>query len=336
MPNISTYTLPQMTDLVKRSFLKKQKNFPKIMRDAEFVVSDTMPHGTGDTKRFAERVTRNQYASTRPEGSVSAMAQVQYGWEKDATAYTVSLEISITKRMRDAGKNQEMLDQITDLSEVCPNRMELDLSHRFTFAWSTSYTTLDGVSMDVTTGDGKALIATDHQLTGSATTYSTQITGNVQFSKGGLEIAEKSFVENSFNNLGEKVPVKADTIMTTDDPNTVHQVQELIQATADVVSSNAGTHNVYRSAYKHVINPRIATTPTGGVDATKAKYWFLIASSASDLYFSVLNEAYLKTPADGNNGEEFSSENWKYLAGADYCIAAVTAKWIRGSKGDGS
>lgn len=306
------------------------------MRDAAFVVSDVIPHGTGDTKRFAERITRNQYASTRAEGAVSQMAQVQYGWEKDATAYTVSLEISITKRMRDAGKNQEMLDQITDLSEVCPNRMELDLSHRFTFAWSTSYVTLEGTSTDITTGDGKALIATDHALTGSATTYSTQILGNPAFSKAALEIGEKSYVEGSFNNLGEKVPMKPDTIMTTDDPNTIHQVQELMNATADVLTSNSGTHNVYRGAYKHVINPRIATTATGGVDATKAKYWFLLCSMSSDLHFSVLNDAYLKTPADGNNGEEFSSENWKYLAGADYCIAAVTAKWVRGSKGDAS
>lgn len=334
MTNISTYSLPQFTDLVKRSFTKNLEELPKVMRNADFVVKDVQPHGTGDVKRFAERLQRNQYASFRAEGDKSDNARVQYGYEKDLSIYTVALEVSITKRMRDAGKNQAILDQVTDLSEVCPNRMELDLSHRFSFAWSTSYTDLDGRNVDVSVGDGLALIATGHTLTGSATTYSTQITGNPQFSKGALEITEQSFVENSYNNLGEKIAMKPNTILTTDDPNTCHQVQELIKATSDVTSNNSGTFNVYQNSYKHVKAPRIATTATGAVDATKRKYWFLIDSNMSDLYFTVLNEPYLKTPMDGNNGEDFSSENWNYVAAADYGITTVSAKWIRGSKGD--
>jgi hypothetical protein len=46
-----------------------------------------------------------------------------------------------------------------------------------------------------------ALISTVHTLTGSATTYSNQITGNPQFSKGALENAEKLFVEETYDNL---------------------------------------------------------------------------------------------------------------------------------------
>ena len=65
------------------------------------------------------------------------------------------------------------------------------------------------------------------------------------------------------------------------------------------------------------------------MDATKRRYWFLIDSGASDFNLAILNEAYLKTPTDGNNGEDFSSENWNYLSGMDYGIAVVTAKWIK-------
>ena len=156
---------------------------------------------TGEHKRFAERLHRNQYAKERDEGDSSLQAQIQYGYEKDMSVYTTSLEVSITKRMRTAGKNQDILDSVTSLSEVCPNRIDLDLAHRLTFAWNTSYTALDGTTKTIDTGDDLALISGSHTLTGSATTYSNQISGNPQFSKGSLETAEKSFVEGSYNNL---------------------------------------------------------------------------------------------------------------------------------------
>jgi hypothetical protein len=121
----------------------------------------------------------------------------------------------------------------------------------------------------------------------------------------------------------------ADTIVTTDDPNTIHQVRELLNAEANVDTSNAATFNVFKNAYKHVIVPRIATTGTGATDTTKRKYRFLVASRNSSFYFTILNEPYTKAPADGNNGEEFSSENWNYLTASSYGIAIVSPEWIK-------
>lgn len=162
MANISSYTFPQMTDLVTRSFQDGLKSLPQIMRNSGIVVEEAMPMHTGEFKRFAERLHRNQYASTRAEGNTSKQGKVQYGYEKDMQVYTVSLEVSITKRMRVAGKNQEILDQITSLAEVCPSTIDLDLANRLTFAWATSYTNRDGSTVDVSVGDAKALIAANH------------------------------------------------------------------------------------------------------------------------------------------------------------------------------
>lgn len=331
--------MPQFTDLIQRSFVFSGKKLESVMKAASFVIKDTLPHGTGNTRRYAEMVDADQYAGVRDEGGVSRQARIQYGYEKDLTTYTISQERSITKLMRDAGKNPEIIKAITDLSEVCPNTIDLDLSHRFTFFDATSYTRTAGgtsTTVDLTVGDGLAFGSTVHKLTGSATTYSNIIAGNPQFSKGALENAEKLFVEETYDNLGVKMAMAADTILTTDDPNTINQVRELMNATADVNSSNAGTFNVYKGAYKHVIAPRIATTAAGATDTTKRKYWALIASKNSSMYFTTLNAPYLKTPMDGNNGEEFSSENWNYLAGADYGIVIVSPKWAKLSKGTGA
>lgn len=336
MPQISSYTLPQMTDLVNRSFEDAMEALPQEMKKSNIVIDDTLQMNTGLFKRFAERIHRNQYASGRPEGDRSKAAKVQYGYEKDMEVSTVSLEVSITKLMRDAGKNKDILDQITTLTEVCPSTMDLDLAHRLTFHTATSYTNRDGISVDITVGDGLALASAAHTLTGSALTYSNIIPWNPQFSKGALEVAERLFTENTYNNLGEKMLMTADTIVTTDDPNSCNQVRELLNATANVDTSNSGTFNVYSNAYKHIKSSRIATDANGATDSSKRKYWFLASSRHSDFYISVLNQPYVKAPADGNNGEDFSSENWNYLTAATYGIAIVTGKWIKTSTGTGA
>lgn len=339
MANISSYSLPQLTDLITRSFLYANKTLPQVMRNSPFVISDVIPHGTGDTRRYAEDIDADQYAGVRDEGGASRQGKVQYGYEKDAQTYTISQERSITKHMRDTGKNPQILKAITFLGNVWPNTIDLDLAHRITFGTATSYTRTAGgtsTTVDITVGDGLALFSTVHKLTGSATTYSNIIAGNPQFSKGALENAEKLFVEETYDNLGIKMYMEADTIITTDDPNSINQVRELLNATANVDSANAGTFNVYSSAYKHVKSHRIATTAAGAPDTTKRKYRALAASKSSTFYFSILNEPYLKTPMDWNNGEEFSTENWNYLCWADYAIAIVSGKWIKFSTGLGA
>jgi len=65
--NISTYQLPQFTDLVNRSFMAAQKELPQEVFNSDFVVKDVKPHQTGDSTRYAERPDKNQYASFRAE-----------------------------------------------------------------------------------------------------------------------------------------------------------------------------------------------------------------------------------------------------------------------------
>jgi len=333
---INTGSLPQFTDLVKRSFIGGLEILSRDMRDASFVIEENQAENTGTYKRITERLTRSEYASGRPEGDVAKQTQVQYGYEKDLSITTIALAVSITKVMRKGGKDKEIIDKVTSLTEVVPNTIDADLSHRITFFTATTYVNRDGDTVDITVGDGLALGSAVHTLTGSATTYSTIISGNPQFTKGALELGEKSMVEGTFNNLGQKMAVKPDTILTTDDPNTCNQVAELMKSTANVDSSNSGTFNVYQNKYKHVIAPRIATTANGSVDSTKAKYWALIDSRLSDFTLAILYDAELSTPMDGNNGEDISSGNWNYVVDAMYGIAIATPKAFRLSTGLGS
>jgi len=333
---INSNSLPQFTDLVRRNFTYNLESMPQVMRTSGMVVEDPLEQNTWEFKRYAERLHRNQYGSRRDEGDTAKQATIQYGYEKDLQVHTVALEVSITKRMRVAGKSQDMIDAVTNLSTVCPSSIDLDLSHRITFAHETSYVDRDGNTITTTVWDGLAWASASHTLTGSATTYNNIVTGNPQFSKGALENAQKLAVEESYNNIGEKMVVNCNIIFSTDDPNTCNQIKELLNSTADVSTDNSGTFNVYSNALKHVELPRVATTAAGAVDTTKRKYWGIYSSMDSDFYFSTLEAPYLKTPTDGNNGEEFSSENWNYLAGTTYGIAIVTGRAIKISKWDWS
>ena len=339
MANISTLNFGQLSDLIEREFMDNLKTLSRDMLDSGIVRKNVIPHGTGDTRRMAEAIDSTQYAGVRDEGDTANQAEIQYGWEKDLQTYTIAQERSVSKHMRDVGKDNQIDAIVKNLAEVCPNTIDLDLSHRLTFAWSTSYTRTAGntsTTIDTTVGDGLSLIATNHTLTGSSTTYSNQLPGNPQFSKGSLENMAKLFVEQTYDNLGVLRAMEPDTIITTRDPNTINQVRELLHATSNIDSSNSGTMNVYANAFKHKPISRIATTASGQYDTTKAKYWFLASSDNSSFYYSVLNEPYFKKPMDGNNGEVFSSEDWNYLVAADYGIAIVGARWIKWSKGDWS
>lgn len=151
MTQINTASLPQFTDLVKRTFTNTVKSLPNIMRNAPFVNVEKIASNTGLYKRFGERLHRSEYGSFRAEGDQSKVARVQYGYEKDLAVSTISSSISITQLMREGGKNQDIIDSVLSLGLVVDNRMDLDLSHRFTFATATTYVDQDGRTTDIAT-----------------------------------------------------------------------------------------------------------------------------------------------------------------------------------------
>lgn len=237
--------------------------------------------------------------------------------------------------MRLGGKDQQIIRDLTDLGGIGYREIDLVLSHRLGFGWSTSYTNSRGFVKDLTCGDGLALFSAVHKLTGSASTFSNIVPNNPQFSKGAYTAAKKIAVENTLNNLGEKMALDYDIVVTTDDEDTVIAVKELSNATADITSSNAGTYNVYKGL-KHVIAPRIATTAIGGIDTTKRKYWFLGSTMLQPIIYGEMKAPFIKTPKDGNNGEDALTANWNFVSWAYWGTAVASPRGVIGSKGDGT
>ena len=332
--------LQSLSDLVKNAqilWLKGADSVDQVMRKSGLVKEVPVPQNTGNTREFSE-VDLNEYAKEKGESDQASRAKVQQGYSKIGTLKRVATDIGITYEMRTQGKYLEVTQKLTNLGKLVPNRMDLDLSHRITFCGSTSYTDMDGKTVDTTVGDGYQLAYTAHTLKGSSTTFRNRLANSPQLSRGALEAMETMRLNNTYNQFGEKKTIKDDILWTTDDPNTVNTAKELIRATSSITSgSNTGVPNVYEGKYKHVILPRVATDANGANDTTKAKYWGLACSELSTLMLGVHEEAHMKMPpTEGSNAEEFSTDDWNFGARGGWMIVVVNAVWFSVSFGDGT
>jgi len=328
-----------LSDFVANSTIlwaKGLDSVPQIARRSGLYKEVPIPHMTGNTRTFSE-VDLEEYASRKGESNQSSRAKVQQGYSKTGTLYRVSKDIGISYEMRSQGKYQEMKEKLTNLGKLVPNRMDLDLTHRFSFITATSYTDLDGESVDTTVGDTLAGASTAHTLRGSSTTFRNRLANNPQFSRGALESMEQMRVENTYNQFGEKMTIPDDIIWSGDDPNTINTIAEVLRSTSNPTQNNPGVINTYVNKYRHVVLPRLATTAVGAVDSTKAKYWGVASSQMSTAYLGVHEEARLKTPpADGKSNEDFATDDWNFGTRGGYLIVWVSAAWLGFSDGLGN
>lgn len=336
MDQLSITSLPDFVRNATILWLKGADQFEAVMRRSGIVKEVAIPMNSGNTREFSE-VNLEQYARVKNEREQAQIAKVQQGYSKVGTLYRIAFSEPITYEMRSQGKYPEIIGTITNLLPTAMNRMEIDLQHRITFAGSTSYTDMDGRSVDISLGDTLALASTVHTVRSSSTTFRNRLANSPQVSRGALEAMEKMRVENHINQFGQKVPVMDDILWTTDDPNSVNTVRELLQSTASIDSgANSNVKNVYQGKYKHVILPRVATDASGNVDSTKAKYWGVVSSRESSFYLGVHEEPHVIPPSAGGNAEDALTDDWWFNVRAGYMIVVVSAQFFGISYGDGT
>lgn len=332
---LNTSTLSDFTRLADYIFIQALKSVKQAARNSGLFRLSVFPANSGDTHEFNE-IDLEQYSTIKDEGDQAEQALVQQGYTKILTLTRYGKDIPITWEMRRRNKYQDVVNRLTNVAKMQANRMDLDLSHRITFATATTYTNKEGQSINISVGDTLALASTAHTLRGTSTTFRNRLANNPQISKGALENMEQMIVENTLDQFGVKMEIGHDILWTTDDPNTINTARELLQATAEVAAPNEGIPNVYRGKYKHVVLPRVATDANGAVDSAKNKYWGLASSSMTTANLAIEQEPTLDAPSAGSNSEEFSTEDWIFRGRASYGITTVSANWFTLSLGDGT
>lgn len=334
MAELNTASLNDLVRNAKIMWLDALVSEPRNAYESGLFQIDFIGEGQGDTKDYSE-IDLEEYASNKDEGDQAERAKIQQGYTRTMTAVRRGKDIGITVEMRKGNKYREVVARLTNLGQLLPNRMELDLTHRFTFGTATTYTDKDGVTVNIATGDTLALYSTVHTLRGTSTTYRNRLAGNAKVSKGSIEGMERLIAEETLNQFGEKKSMPFDVIWSGDDPNTVNTIREFLQSTADPSSVNSGVINVNKAKYRHVILPRLATTAAGLPDSTKRYYWGLGCTNPSynSSFLGVWEEPFILSPQD--LGKD-STENWDFGTRGRYGICIVGAKHIKFSSGDGA
>lgn len=325
---LATVTFPELTDLVNRNFISVGSMI--IPNAKQLFLTDTMGASEGELKLLQEFDTTT-YAKAKAQGADSKKASFGIGYYITIKAKRIGIESEITFEMRRYNKKQEVMAAITSLPYFCPQRVELDLTHRLTFCTATSYVDMDGNTVDLTVGDTLALASASHTLKFSTLTYSNRISGDPLFSKGGLEAAELLTTTDILSNFGEKRTMEFNTIVTGNNPTIVNSVKQFLHSISDNTQPNAGVVNVNKDKYRHVILPQLNTTATGAIDSTKKNWWFLMATNAG------LNgwqgwfiewEGMNLIPATTGNGTDVHKDVWYYNVRQSYNIGAVSGRGL--------
>ncbi len=319
-------TTAQFNDLVKNAKVVWRKGYDMVPAAARQLY-DVYP--TAEMTSEHSQIDGPGFAKRKAQGDSYVIGSPKQGYSITLSQLRIGLMEEVTWEMRKFDKYREIEKKMRGLGESTAQRMELDLTHQFTFglAGDTSYTNQDGETVYTTTGDGLAIFSDSHKITGSSDTFSNLITAS--FSRAGLEAAEQLFTR-MFNNNGVKVVVRPDTIVTSDDPATVNAVKEFLRSQGAPDTANR-SDNVYKGKYKHLILPYLATDANGAVDTTKAGYWMLADTSHTDAICEVSENPTFTAPKVGGNGEDFETDGWKFKSSAAYDLGVLDPKWIVGS-----
>ena len=324
MTLISTLALPEMTDLIEKKFLMYQDFEPKAAEQLYMVSSQ--PKGMGDSKRMDE-IDTETYGKDKGEGEDAKKASVGKGYSKTIYMVRRAIEIDITWEMRNNGKDAEILSKITSLNHYNPERKELDLTHRFTFAAATSYVDMDGNTVDTKGGDNLQVVYAAHTLKFSSTTWRNRVTGDPVFSTGGLELAEQIASTNILNNFGETRDANFNVIFSGKDPATIRAIRKTLESTGDVDEVNPAILNTY-TGYRQVVLPKLATDANGAYDSTKRRWWGIVAAGYLQAHYRVWEANNLKTPVAGGNGEDVHNDNRTYGSRMSYASGFVSGRGL--------
>ena len=280
----------------------------------------TSEHSHIDSPGFARR---------KDQGGSYVVGSPRQGYTLNLTKSRIGLMDSVTWEMRKYDKYREIEKKMRGLGESTAMRIELDLTHLFTFGLQgASYTNMDGETVDTVTGDAVAIFSNSHTVTGSSTTVDN-LNGTQAFNRTGLELAERLFV-NMVNMNDVKVVPKPDTIISSDEPAVVNLVGEFLRSQSAPDTAERA-ENVYKGKYKHLVLPLLATTNLGAPTSTGRFYWMLADMKHKDALLEFSEMPTFTAPNPGNNGEDFDTDDWKFKSSASYAYGILDYKWVVGS-----
>ena len=322
MPILTT----QFNDLVKNALVQWREEYESVEKNARQLY-DIVPN-ENQTSEYSH-IDSPGFARRKDQGGSYAIGSPRQGYSLNLTKSRIGLRDSVTWEMRKYDKYREIEKKMRGLGESTAQRIELDLTHLFTFGLQgSSYTNMDGETVNTVTGDGQQIFYDSHTITGSSTTVDNYV-GTLAFNRTNLEAGERLF-RNMVNMNDVKVIPKPDTIITGDDPAIVNIVAEFMRSVSAPDTAERAD-NVYKNKYKHIQLPFLATTNLGAPTSTGRYYWMLADLKHKDAILEFSEMPTFSMPGPGGNGEDFETDDWSAKSSASYAYGILDYKWLIGS-----
>lgn len=324
-------TTASFNDLVKNAYVswaKAREEFPSVR--SQLAVIKSVTEKTSEHSSLSMLPT----ARRRDDGGDAFKGSLKQGYRKNFNQKEIALQVDVTKQMRMFDKYDEIFSKMRMMGKSAERRVELDIASLLSYAWSSSYTNIDGETVTTTTPDGNTLIYTAHACNGSTSTYSNSIaTTHSPFDQNVLEKLEELFNNFLDESDGRIVPVMPDTIITGRHAPTVHAVKRVLNSEFYTENANHSSNTVKN--YKHLVVPFIdMNAQTEARDANKLRYCFLAALGDKDANKFLIEESQavrFEAPE-----QVFESSVWQFLTTGLYDFGTLGANFIAGTKGDGT
>jgi hypothetical protein len=318
-------------DLVKNAKYQWDNAEPE-MPEVRSQIATIVPVTTKTSSRSI--ISSLPTAKRRNEGDDSLKGEPLQGYTKSFNQAEISLQADVTKQMRMFDQYDEIMERMRGIKRSVIRRPELDIASLLSYAWSTSYTNMDGETVTTSTPDGLTLIDAAHVPNKVTTTWSNELgTTHDPISHDTLENLIQLFNNFLDDGDGRSIPVMPTHIITGSHIPTVNEVKRILTSLQRPGSGNNDT-NVNKGLLTHIIVPFLDFNAQTEVrDSTKARYVFIanLTKDRNGFVMEVSQEPRLEAPE-----QVFESGTWQFLGTALYDFGTTRANFISGSKGDGS
>lgn len=312
----------QIDDIRKNALVSWHKGAKMAMGKIQGVRKLFWEKGAAEYTEEHSGFSESGFSSKSGDGEDYNLVTDTQGDTQTFTQQKRTVRKKITEDLLEFSKYPEVDRKLRAVGGKLWRGYALDLAHRFTYAFDTSYTDRDGETVATTGGDAAALCANTHTMN-DGSTFDNLLTARL--SEGALETAEDLFGAFVDHN-GELVNPMADTLVTGTHAATKHVAQRLTRQPMQL-DTDFNNISVYSGELRHVIVPYLDTTAAGAKSTTKSRFWYVLDSSMKDNLMSVVRRfpnPERPTVDPDNNSVQFKAKMW-------YDIGHLDANWIAGS-----
>lgn len=253
----------------------------------------------------------------RTEGQPISYEDEVQGFDVTYTHVEDALGTSVQKSLWEDDQFHIILRKPEHLARAKMRTQEEMMAHIFNYGFTAGG---GGVSQ-FTSGDAKALFASDHTREDGGTAQSNLSTADL--SEGALETGTVG-MRSTLDHKGQLYMCKADTLVVP--PALEKEAKILLNSTGRVGTANNDI-NPYQGSLKLIVWDWLGSASTGGSDTA----WFLLDSSLHQLNFFNRVDRGLEGP---DYDFDTSAARWKVEVRHSVGFSAWRGAW--GSKGDNS